>query len=93
MSMIGQTPPYANTLVYNCCLEKFLCHDHLLRQMGPFLDLSDLCDPVPSCDSHTSRSLVDLELMIRMLIVGYCYGNCSNWTGGGGNTSSDQDQN
>jgi len=72
--MMGQLPPSQNTLFYDFCLEKFVSQDHLLRQIDPLLDLSDLRDHLASYYSHTGRPSVDPELMIRMLIVGYCYG-------------------
>ena len=42
--------------------------------IDPFLDLRDLREHLASYYSHTGRPSVDPELMIRMLIVGYCYG-------------------
>jgi transposase len=72
--MMGQLPPSQNTLFYDFSLEEFVSQDHLLRQIDPLLDLSDLRDHLASYYSHTGRPSVDPELMIRMLIVGYCYG-------------------
>jgi transposase len=72
--MMGQLPPSQNALFYDFSLEKFVPQDHLLRQIDPLLDLSDLRDHLASYYSHTGRPSVDPELMIRMLIVGYCYG-------------------
>ena len=72
--MMGQLPPSQNTLFYDFCLENYVPQDHLLRQIDPLLDLSDLRDHLASYYSHTGRPSVDPELMIRMLIVGYCYG-------------------
>jgi len=72
--MMGQLPPSQNTLFYDFSLEKFVSQDHLLRQIDSLLDLSDLRDHLSSYYSHTGRPSVDPELMIRMLIVGYCYG-------------------
>jgi transposase len=39
-----------------------------------FLDLSEFRQHVANSYSHTGRPSIDPELMIRMLIVGYCYG-------------------
>jgi transposase len=72
--MMGQLPPSQNTLFYDFSLEMFVPQDHLLRQIDALLDLSDLRDHLSSYYSHTGRPSVDPELMIRMLIVGYCYG-------------------
>jgi len=72
--MMGQLPPAQNALFYDFSLEKFVSQDHLLRQIDPLLYLRDLRDHLASYYSHTGRPSVDPELMIRMLIVGYCYG-------------------
>ena len=72
--MMGQLPPDQNALFYDFCLENYVPQDHLLRQIDPFLDLSDLRDYLASYYSPIGRPSVDPELMIRMLIVGYCYG-------------------
>ncbi len=72
--MMGQLPPDQNALFYDFCLENYVPQDHLLRQIDPFLDLTDLRDYLASYYSPTGRPSVDPEVMIRMLIVGYCYG-------------------
>ena len=72
--MMGQLPPDQNGLFYDFCLENYVPQDHLLRQIDPLLDLSDLREHLSSFYSHTGRPSVDPEVMIRMLIVGYCYG-------------------
>jgi transposase len=36
--------------------------------------LADMRERLRPCDSEIGRSSVDPELMIRMLIMGYCYG-------------------
>ena len=48
--------------------------DHLLRGIDRFLDLSGLRLHLASFYSHTGRPSVDPELMIRMLVIGYCFG-------------------
>jgi transposase len=48
--------------------------DHLLRSIDRFVDLSDLRRELAPFYSTTGRPSVDPELMIRMLIVGYCFG-------------------
>jgi transposase len=47
--------------------------DHLLRQIDRFLDLSDLRPTLRPFYSTIGRPSIDPELMIRMLIVGYCF--------------------
>ena len=48
--------------------------DHLLRSIDRFLDLSDLREHLAPYYSHTGRPSIDPELMMRMLIIGYCLG-------------------
>jgi transposase len=72
--MMGQLPPAQNALFYDFCLETFVPADHLLRRIDELLDLRDLRQHLASSYSSTGRPSVDPELMIRMLLVGYCYG-------------------
>lgn len=55
-------------------LENFVPATHLLRQIDCFLDLSGLRRHLAPFYSHTGRPSIDPELMMRMLIIGYCYG-------------------
>jgi transposase len=55
-------------------LEDFVPATHLLRSVDRFLDLSDLHARLAAFYSHTGRPSIDPELMMRMLIIGYCYG-------------------
>ncbi|KRB67718.1 IS1182 family transposase [Noviherbaspirillum sp. Root189] len=55
-------------------LEEFVPQDHLLRAVDRYLDLTDFCSYLHDFYSHTGRPSVDPELIIRMLIIGYCYG-------------------
>jgi len=71
---MGELPPDQNNLFYDFCLDRHVPPDHLLRQMSQVLDLSELRQHLRSYYSHTGRPSIDPELMIRMLIVGYCYG-------------------
>lgn len=72
--MMGQLPAGQNALFYEFCLEKHVPPDHLLRQIATFLDLSNLRQHLTAFYSTTGRPSVDPELMVRMLIVGYCFG-------------------
>ncbi|WP_321529023.1 IS1182 family transposase [Sedimenticola selenatireducens] len=72
--MMGQQPPGQNALLYDFCIEQHVPPNHLLRQIHQVLDLSDLRDHLSSFYSSTGRPSIDPELMIRMLIIGYCYG-------------------
>jgi transposase len=55
-------------------LEGYVPSNHLLRSIDRFLDLSDLRHRLAAFYSHTGRPSIDPELMMRMLIIGYCYG-------------------
>ena len=72
--MMGQQPPDQNALFYDFCLDEYIPPDHLLRQIDQVFDLSALREHLSDYYSHTGRPSVDPELMIRMLIIGYCYG-------------------
>lgn len=72
--MMGNKGPDQNQLFYAFNLEDRVPKDHLLRGIDQFLDLSDLCDHLAPYYSHTGRPSIDPELMIRMLLIGYCFG-------------------
>lgn len=55
-------------------LEEFVPHDHLLRTIDRYLDLAEFREHLKPFYSHIGRPSVDPELIIRMLIIGYCYG-------------------
>ena len=72
--MMGQQPPQQNALFYDFCLEHHIPSNHLLRHIDSFLDFSEIRKHLESFYSHTGRPSIDPELMIRMLLIGYCYG-------------------
>ena len=72
--MMGELPPDQNALFYEFCLENYVPQDHLLRKIDPLLDLSELRKTLSPFYSHTGRPSIDPEVMLRMLVVGYCYG-------------------
>lgn len=55
-------------------LEEFVPQDHFLRAVDRYLDLADFREHLKGFYSHIGRPSIDPELIIRMLIVGYCYG-------------------
>jgi transposase len=61
-------------LFYDFCLEDHVPDDHLLRRIDRFLDLSDVRQTLRPFYCTIGRPSIDPELMIRMLIVGYCFG-------------------
>ena len=61
-------------LFYEFCLEDRVPSNHLLRKIDRFIDLSELRTHLAPFYSNLGRPSVDPDLMIRMLIVGYCFG-------------------
>ena len=61
-------------LFYEFCLEDHVPQNHLVRKLDGLLDFSDLRSDLTPYYSHTGRPSIDPELMIRMLILGYCFG-------------------
>ncbi len=72
--MMGQQCGGQDQLFYSFNLETHVPSNHLLRGIDRFLDLSELRRHLSPCYSHTGRPSIDPELLIRMLIVGYCLG-------------------
>jgi len=71
---MGSKGPGQDQLFYVFNLEERVPQDHLLRGIDRFLDLSDLREHLAPYYSHTGRPSIDPELMIRMLLIGYCFG-------------------
>jgi transposase len=71
--MMGQHSGSQDRLFYSFNLDDHVPADHLLRGIDRFLDLTDLRAYLAPFYSHTGRPSIDPELMIRMLIVGYCF--------------------
>jgi transposase len=71
--MMGARVGSEGRLFYEFALEDVVPRDHLLRRIDAALDLSWLRTELAPYYSHTGCPSVDPELMIRMLIVGYCY--------------------
>jgi len=61
-------------LFYDFSFETHIPTDHLLRKVDAALDFSFVTVALKVHYSDIGRPSVDPELMIRMLIVGYCYG-------------------
>ena len=72
--MMGQQAGNQERLFYSFNLEDHVPSDHLLRGIAYFLDLSDLRQHLAGFYSNLGRPSIDPELMIRMLVIGYCFG-------------------
>src|SRR6202041_2750852 len=72
--MMGHQQVEQAALFYGFSLERHVPTDHLLRSIDRFVELGELRRNLASFYSAMGRPSVDPELMIRMLIVGYCFG-------------------
>src|SRR5271167_3813341 len=72
--MMGERRVMQEALFYGFSLERHVPSDHLLREIDRFVDLSQVRAHLEPYYSEIGRPLIDPELMIRMLIVGYCFG-------------------
>jgi len=72
--MMGSNDQPQKPFFYAFNLNDVVPQNHLLRHIDRFLDLSDLRQHLAPYYSHTGRPSVDPELMIRMLLIGYCLG-------------------
>lgn len=74
--MMGRQRRDQGRLFYEFRLEDRIPENHLLRRMNVFVTvaLADLHKQLEPHYSDIGRPSIDPELMVRMLIVGYCYG-------------------
>lgn len=61
-------------MFYKFSLEDHVPQDHLLRSIDLFVDLGGIHAHLADFYSHTGRPSMDPELLIRTLLVGYCFG-------------------
>jgi transposase len=71
--MMGDPVGRQDRLFYEFDLEDMVPADHLLRRIAAALDLSWLRGEMKAHYSHLGCPSICPELMVRMLIVGYCY--------------------
>jgi transposase len=72
--MMGERRVMQEALFYGFSLERHVPSSHMLRKIDWFVDLSDIRAHLEPYYSEVGRPSIDPELMIRMLLVGYCYG-------------------
>jgi radical SAM protein with 4Fe4S-binding SPASM domain len=72
--MMGARQVDQGTLFYEFCLDRHVPCDHMLRAIDRFVDLSGVRGHLEPYYSAVGRPSIDPELMIRMLLVGYCFG-------------------
>ncbi|WP_239806810.1 transposase [Croceicoccus hydrothermalis] len=72
--MMGERTVMQEALFYSFRIEDHVPGDHLLRSIDRFVDLDGIREHLKPFYSSTGRPSIDPELMIRMLIIGYCMG-------------------
>ena len=72
--MMGNRGAAQAALFYEFSLETHVPGNHLLRSIDRFVELGDLRRELSPFYSDVGRPSIDPELLIRMLIVGYCFG-------------------
>jgi transposase len=72
--MMGRQGGCQDQLFYSFNLDGHVPPDHLLRGIDHYFDLSELRRHLAPHYSNVGRPSIDPALMIRMLVIGYCFG-------------------
>jgi transposase len=72
--MMGERRVDQAALFYTFSLEDHVPANHLLRSIDRFVELEGLRAHLAPFYSATGRPSIDPELLIRMLLIGYCFG-------------------
>ena len=72
--MMGERRVEQAALFYEFSLDRHVPADHMLRSIDRFVDLEELRARLAAFYSPIGRPSIDPELLIRMLLVGYCFG-------------------
>ena len=72
--MMGERRVDQSALFYAFSLERHVPADHMLRAIDRFVELDGLRAHLAPFYSAIGRPSIDPELLIRMLLVGYCFG-------------------
>jgi transposase len=72
--MMGERQVRQEALFYGFSLEEHVPADHLLRSIDRFVELTEIRRQLEPYYSAIGLPSVDPELMIRMLLIGYCCG-------------------
>ena len=72
--MMGERQVEQGSLFYQFSLERHVPAGHRLRAIDRFVDLEEVRAHVAPFYSPIGRPSIDPELLIRMLLVGYCFG-------------------
>src|SRR6516165_8717109 len=77
--MMGERKVQQDALFYEFLLEQHVPEKHLLRAIDRLVETGGLRRELDPFYSAIGRPSIDPELMIRMLIIGYCFGIRSEW--------------
>jgi len=72
--MLGPKQAAQRALFYEFSIDDHVPQDHLLRPIDRLVDLNSIRAHLSGFYNHTGRPSTDPELLIRMLLVGYCLG-------------------
>src|SRR5271154_1143153 len=72
--MMGERTVLQEPLFFGFSLERHVPADHMLRSIDRFVDLDGVRQHLAPFYSPIGRPSIDPELLIRMLLVGYCFG-------------------
>ncbi len=72
--MMGRLPAGQNELFYEFCIENHVPQSHTLRGIDQFLNFDAIRQHLRPHYSEIGRPSIDPELMVRMLLIGYCFG-------------------
>ena len=72
--MMGHQQVEQAALFYEFSLERHIPTNHLLRSIDRYVELGELRRELTAFYSTIGRPSIAPELMIRMLLVGYCFG-------------------
>lgn len=72
--MMGCQGSTQDWLFYSFNLDDQVPRGHLVRGLDRYLELGEMREQLASFYSHTGRPSIDPELMLRMLLLGYCFG-------------------
>jgi transposase len=72
--MMGERRVDQAALFYEFSLDRHVPSEHMLRSIDRFVDLEELRAGLAPFYSPIGRPSIDPELLIRMLLVGYCFG-------------------
>jgi transposase len=72
--MMGHRQVEQAALFYEFSLERHVPDGHFVRSIDRFVDLEQVRQDLAPFYSTIGRPSIDPELMIRMLLIGYCFG-------------------